>query len=439
LQNFIRLSKVDANKILKLSKMSKHSWDDVMLTLSGGSITTLVIPSIHWSLNVVLVTQEIYMALVNGKECNRQYEAKHNGTRMLFCYEQKQVLQSRGISVSTWILGDPQVSRTRVSYEYIKQYQGTFGSGYGSRPRSSCLNSVNSYRGQRFNQRVHPTPFIYDGDIGNHQYFSSRKQQSCLMQMKLESILHNLTNDASFVAERENPLMVRVTSGMATKLIATTGQSLFAFWNGLHVDECDWINDKLKKLLFPSPTEDFQKRVLEFNDFSFPTTCGYQYVWRNEKLCSNFKVRQHFIMLGLGLGVLLDDSICHHFMGGSFSHCTGLCILESVTKDLIYCNNADDLFHLFAWGNSVNGRTAQGNLRQLNALANHRKSHLQNRSKGGSPLTNHGSEVISKEREDDASDLEKDSVRDEHRDGEKSMNELEEVDRSSKRARLKES
>lgn len=364
--------------------MRNKGWKDLVRQMGlqnpESHVTTLIIPSIHWSLNIAIVSDDTMDSIMNQTLEGYWYEVRNMNFRMLFTHEDKRLASSRGVVISSWTLGDPQVSNTRVSYEYVEQYRCTFGRGYGSRPRSSCLDSVNSYRDKRFSRRVHPSPFINDGDIGSHQYYSSSKQGNCLLQMKLESILHCLTNDATFVAERANPFMVRVTDRLATKLIATTGQTLFAFINGLHVDSCDRINSNLRRILFPLPLESWQERILSFSHVSFPTTCGYQHVWKDNDQREDYEVIHHFVMPGLGIGVLLEDSTCHHFMGGSFSHCTGLCILQSRNDDVVVVNNKEDIFRIFAWGNSVNAKTAYGNLSMHNGLANHRARHEENRA-----------------------------------------------------------
>jgi hypothetical protein len=386
LQDFVTITKEQAKTISKFPAMSSRNWTKQVIGLLGNiqseirkNTTTLLIPAVRWSLNVVVVSKDTFTDMLKSHNNPMQFQQEFSGRQMLFCYEKKSITLSRGVSISTWVLGDPQVIRTRVTYEYVEEFSAAYGSGYGSRPRTCSLDSINSYRDKRFNERPHPTPFVYDGDISKHQYYSDKQQKTCLLQMKLESILHNLANDATFVAERTSPFMTGVTSGLATKLIVTSGQSLFAFWNGLHVDPCDKMNDELKKLLFPCPHEEWIKRLLVFEGASFPTTLGYQHVWKNHSDATKYNVKQHFVKPGLGLGILLLDSICHRFMAGSFSHCTGLCILESLSNNSILCNNNDDIFRLFAWGNTVNNRSAIGNLGRENSLVNHRCRQKNNR------------------------------------------------------------
>lgn len=93
-------------------------------------------------------------------------------------------------------------------------------------------------------------------------------------------------------------------------------------------------------------------------------------------------VIQHFVMPSMGLGVLLNDSVCHHFMGGAFPHCTGVCVLSSREDDHVLCTNADVAFRLFAWGNSANSKTYKGNVGSENTLGNHRDVQAKNRANG---------------------------------------------------------
>lgn len=80
--------------------------------------------------------------------------------------------------------------------------------------------------------RQHTDRVIHDGDIEKHQYFSAAKQQSCLLQMKLESILHHFTHDVSRVAERFNPHMMVAVSGLPTRLIVTRHQIIPVWYGG---------------------------------------------------------------------------------------------------------------------------------------------------------------------------------------------------------------
>jgi hypothetical protein len=88
-------------------------------------------------------------------------------------------------------------------------------------------------------------------------------------------------------------------------------------------------------------------------------------------MSSEFKVLHHFVMPFMGIAVQLDDSVCHHFMAGTFAHCTGLCLLSK--DNYVKVNNSEDIFHVFGWGNSVNARNARGNAGFQNGLRDHRE------------------------------------------------------------------
>jgi hypothetical protein len=365
------------------------------MEMAGGknNLELLLVPSFDWTLNIVVVTSKEIDKICASYQSDCRYRLKTECFNVLFVRDQKTESLSHGVTVSSWVKGDPQVVATRVTYDYVSAYKSTYGSGYGSRPRSMCMDSVNSYRDKRFTSRAHPSPLIYDGDIGKHQYFSAAKQRSCLLQMKLESILHSLTHDVGCVAERLNPYMMLAASGLATMLMATTGKSLFAFWNGLHVDSCDIISTSMKTSLFPKPEQDWQEKLLNFGEVSFPTTLGYQHVWKHEGDKGKYKVLHHFVMPGMGLAMNLEDSICHHYMCGAFKHCTGLCVLEDMTENASYpvvVNNKDDFFQIFAYGRAANKKTARGNLGQENSLRDHRARQAVNRSRTATEATGAG-------------------------------------------------
>ena len=384
----------EAKQLSKLPRLTMEQWNRIIWKKDCGvpyqqTIVTLLVPRIHWSLNIVLVSKKTFAQLSNrsnARSHTMQHETRSNGIRMLFSYDDKMEALARGVCVSSWQKGDPQISATRVEYSFVKYLIETYGGGYGSRPRSSCLDSLNAYRAKRHSRRAHPSPFIEESEIGQHQYYSCDKQKSCLLQMKLELVLRTLTNDIRLVAERLNPLWSPKMDRFATKTIATSGQSLFSFCNGLHVDSCDNMNMFFKRLLFPYPTEPWQERLVSYSDFSFPTTCGYQHVWNSANrdiVPQEYEVNHYFAMPGLGLGMLLEDSICHHFMGGSFSHCTSVCILAHKNEKTVLVNNQNDIFRIFAWGNAANSRTAKGNISlRTRCLANHRERQKKNREQG---------------------------------------------------------
>jgi hypothetical protein len=374
-QDFAVLPKEFASTFSNKKKMDRLEWNEgvlLMMKNADSVLESLLVPKVNWSLSICLVPDEVFKVLEENCGHVPQELVHHNQRKYLFAYEKRENVLSHGVPISSWVLGDPQVTSTQVLYPFLPAYKDTYGSGYGSRPRSNCLDSVNSYRDRRFNTRVHPSPFVKDEDIGLHQYYSASKQKSCLLQMKLETILHQLANDATYVAERINPNIVRVTSGLATKLIATTGQSLFSFFNGLHVDACDKITPPLKSSVFPLKVIEEEEKMFTMADCSFPTTCGYQHVWKHSCDMMKYTVIHHFVLPGLGLGISLEDGVCHHFQGGSFSHCTALCILLHNTSDEVLSNNESEMFRIFGWGNSVNARNARGNIGRENMLGQHR-------------------------------------------------------------------
>ena len=99
-----------------------------------------------------------------------------------------------------------------------------------------------------------------------------------------------------------------------------------------------------------------------FEGVSFPTTCVWQFAFRLDFIQKQFKPHHHFVLDELGLSIEIDDAICHHFMGGAFSHCTGLCVLENEREVVV--NNANDWFKVFAWGRGGGSKNAKGNIKK---------------------------------------------------------------------------
>ena len=381
MQLFVILSPAQARVISLWPPMRDDMFFNECRKLAGGNhnVVRLIVPAIDWTLNVVLVSAKKWTEIRRASRNSSQYvHVQCSNCEVIFTRDDIRSIRQNGVTVSHWIKGDPQVSATRVSYEFTSQYEATFGTGYGSRIRSMCLDSINSYRDKRFSSRAHPSPLIHDADVARHQYYSASKQKSCLLQMKLETILHNLTSDVSSVAARLNPHVMSVVSGISTKLIATTGTTLYSFCNGLHVDSCDLMSTDWKRKIFKTEEDgvsDWHCHHKRFRDYSFPTTCGYQHVWKDDRHAVHFSVRHHFVMPGMGLAVSLDDSICHHFMGGAFAHCTSFCILEkeAVGNKLgtVSIRNSADFFRVFAWGSAANIRTSKGNQGRENLLGDH--------------------------------------------------------------------
>jgi hypothetical protein len=159
IQDFAQITKEDASPFLTQDILPHSTWDETVKQMSRepNKITTLLIPNITWNLFVVLVSKHNFAEIAASVACQHQVHVVLNKMEYIFADENKTVVFKCGVCVSTWVLGDPKVTATRVTYEFVECYKDTFGTGYGSMTRSYCLDSINSYRDKRFNQRVHPS------------------------------------------------------------------------------------------------------------------------------------------------------------------------------------------------------------------------------------------------------------------------------------------
>ena len=208
------------------------------MEMSGGTkgLVRLLVPNVEWTLEIILVEGREIDAIADSYKSYERFRYKKNLYNLLFVREKKASLSSTGVRVSTWVNGDPQVCSTRVTYDYVSEYKSIFRKGYGSRLRSSCFG-VNSYRDKQFSMRAQPSPLIYDGDIDQHQYFSATQQRSCLLQLHLETILHNLTHDVSRIASRVNPTMMNV--------VACHFHKVHRNYRPIHVCILEWFAHRL--------------------------------------------------------------------------------------------------------------------------------------------------------------------------------------------------
>jgi hypothetical protein len=95
-----------------------------------------------------------------------------------------------------------------------------------------------------------------------------------------------------------------------------------------------------------------------------PTTCGYQFCFRDKALEADMEVRAYFSMEGLGLAMKLEHGMGHHFMGSTFSHHTSLPLCRSLSHQQISSTNSDGNFLILGWGAGKGGRKASASRRR---------------------------------------------------------------------------
>eukprot|EP00956_Cyclotella_meneghiniana_P029157 scaffold69876_cov90-Cyclotella_meneghiniana.AAC.1 len=82
--------------------------------------------------------------------------------------------------------------------------------------------------------------------------------------------------------------------------------------------------------------------------FCIPTTCCYQYIFRNAELKPRVRVYQWFMCPGLGTTHLIKNYWVHMMLAGLFSHCTSVPIYI-VDDSVVYFGSCPHVTML-AWG-----------------------------------------------------------------------------------------
>jgi hypothetical protein len=275
-----------------------------------------------------------------------------------------------GNLVSYWEIR-PLISEPKLTYEYAAACGDVFGSGFGDR-RICDVIGLNVYRGAPCSCRPHPSPLVDDKDIPYHQYYSTKNWKP-LLQASVEKHLNTLTFQANnFFSSSYKPL-ASISDHKGERRILTCGQRpcveekkklpsfigqypVFGFANGKHLDSGD-VYPKSMQQIMEGENSGCINRLKKFEGFCGPTTCGYQFLYKDDGLKQTMKPCQYFCLNGLGLAMEIQDGIGHTFLASSFSHQTSLCVarIQQGEQDSIRMLNMDDNFLLFAWGNSSGG------------------------------------------------------------------------------------
>jgi hypothetical protein len=96
----------------------------------------------------------------------------------------------------------------------------------------------------------------------------------------------------------------------------------------------------------------------EYFRAQFPDATRVQ-LTHNAALFARKRVYAFFSMDGLGLAVLMEDGVGHHFLGASFSHRTSLCVCKRKTDGKLSSCNVNDDFLILGWGSTGGSREAR--------------------------------------------------------------------------------
>jgi len=359
LQEFAELSKEAVDYLLELGGSLQELFDVEVRHLSC-RLFTLVVPT--------LVNGSLRIKVVSSDECKSlqtqgMQELEHNGDHYLFGHEDSDLKNTPGCLVSVWG-NSPLASNPQLTCEFASAMLDVYGPGYGSRRISQCMG-MNLCRDSRNTQQPHPSPFVADEDIGDHQYFNEHLLNYPLLQPVLEKRINELTSQALRLQQEINPVM-KPFAPLCTRKIITCGcrpfpkrkPPPFSFACTVHVDFCDELKGVLKEMLRKEmPVYPLLERLMQLKGACFPTTCAYQFIHKNPAEPKYTHVEQMFAMEGLGLAMCITHGIAHNFQAAAFSHRSCLCRVWDLHNLVLVANNDDD-FLLFAWGKGASKNTA---------------------------------------------------------------------------------
>ena len=339
------------------TEMSRQKFEDIVTNSSLGHLDLVVPNMLSSELRIKIVSEEEFKVLHSS---NKHRHLSHDSQTFLFGEEGRCLASTPGVMVSCWAKSSL-VSKPSLTYDYASSILEVYDLGFGRRPRTDCVG-LNLYVNRRESNRPNPSPLVSECSIQDHQYWR-QTQTPLLVQPILEKRLHHLTHNARRIFQKLNPPMFDMFSDSCQKQIVTTGRqpngnkySLLAFANTSHVDKCDELTieqteDLLKvnsESVEPNHVKAFIPKLIRFEGFCLPTTCAYQFLFKNEP---NGKIEQYFSLEGLGLAMELQHGIGHHFLGSSFAHRTCVCTRTFNNGDVSISKHNDD-FLLFAWGRS---------------------------------------------------------------------------------------
>ena len=351
-------------ELIKLSKsqpkFNEKDFTNFLLLKAECGIDVVVVPRLRTesdggtgagNLRIKVLMEEEFQSI----QLDPSFEPlSHEGNHHLFGMEPFDLKTAPGVLVSAWSVSKA-IEQPAFTHEFVESLGKVHGKGFGPRPRSDCFG-LNDCRNKRQTDRPHCTPFVAEEDIWHHQCFRSSEMSLPLQQPNLEKKLDGAVFKARQLFKRLNKDLGAIISHFCSKNIATCGlrppklHDVLGFVNTTHLDNCDVLKEEqLADILEEANHDPFIARVLSFNGFSLPTTCGHQFVFKDKMAQESIMVDQFFSLDGLGLAVEIVNGIGHHFCAAAFAHRTCLCVVRDSRCGVRITNCFDD-FSVFAWG-----------------------------------------------------------------------------------------
>ena len=391
LQDFITLTEGDVIELAKTTWCDSQAFQQKMLdkgsdlVLEGGRYPrkTMVVPFLIGDPGqrclLIKVVDEKQRNCLRGSS---RFEAiVHQRMEMFFGSEPFNLNdpQAYGTLLSYW-KEDDKVTKLRLTYNFAEVCLGVVGKGFGSRPSVPSLGSNSYFKPHgKGTDATTSSPAQADSERKQQQYYRSSQHQNQLMHPLLRKFVNELSNNVLDSGRQANPFLMKMVGRICDRQILTLGfvpypigkakmnniiqagcsHPTFGFVNSAHVDSCDRLNkeqvSEWKETAAKQRWKSCQK-ILEQKDFCLPTSCGYQFVFRDEKKKDAVRVNAFFAMEGLGLAMELTHGIFHHFMGSMFSHQTCLPVCKRLSDNNWTASNIDNVMQIVGWGSCGGSR-----------------------------------------------------------------------------------
>ena len=302
---------------------------------------------------------------------------RHENHEYLFTYQTGGVDSNEGILLSS--IGSYSLTNLKynIDYEMVKAINSVYQEGQ-SRKRCKKIGLA-TYRVARGTNRPHPRPTIRDEDIGKHQYYNEKSNQSHIKQLETESIAQSLGENAIAFGKSEHKPLYEIIGSSCDMMILTSGipnyrsvpsfsdnseyekknsKCYISFACTVHRDDCDTLRGHTKRH-FDNKCKDhkYMEEFITMLGSGMPTTCQYKHVWKSTDLQDIYKIIGYFHHDELGImNVIVDRRSCT-FLGFAYAHSTPICYLEKNNCSIydeygIVFMNDPDIFSMFAWGSS---------------------------------------------------------------------------------------
>ena len=359
-------------EILDLSpRMSKNLFNKL---IGGKKVHRSICLKNKMKVQVKVIQRNRFMQL---KTNHLHTFVKHENHEYLFTYQSGGVDSNEGILLSSIGFYSLTNLEYEIDYDMVKAINAAYQEGQ-SRKRCKKIGLA-TYRVARGTNRPHPRPTVRDEDIGKHQYYNQKRNQSHIVQLETECIAQSLGNNAIAFGKLEQKPLYEIIGSSCDMIILTSGipnyrylqsfsdntnyekknhKCYISFACTTHRDDCDTLRGRTK-LHFDNQCKGnkYMEELITLLGSGMPTTCQYKHVWRSNSFQDAYKIHAYFHHDDLGImNVIFDKRSCT-FLGFAYAHSTPICYLEKKNCDIydengIVFMNDPDIFSMFAWGSS---------------------------------------------------------------------------------------